>query len=84
MNTPLRKIRIKKKYSLAKVAHFVGSDAGNISRIENAKQKPSPKLAEDLVRFFDFEISELELLYPERFCADQDFDDESGDLSCDD
>lgn len=83
MVTPLRKIRLKKNLSLASVAASVDSDAGNISRIENAKQKPSPKLAEDLVKFFDFEISELEILYPERFCVDQDFNDEGEELSND-
>lgn len=77
MLTPLRRIRLKKEYSLAELASFVGSDAGNLSRIENAKQKPSPKLAEDLVKFFNFEISELEILYPERFCISDDFNDES-------
>ena len=75
MSTPLRKIRVEKKYSLAEVAAAVGSDAGNLSRIENATQRPSLRLAEDLVRFFDFEVSELELLYPERFNVECDFDD---------
>lgn len=81
MNTPLRRIRLKKKCSLAEVSSSVGSDAGNISRIENAKQKPSPKLAEELVKFFNFEISEMEILYPERFCIDEDFIDESEELA---
>lgn len=80
MSTPLRRIRLEKKYSLAEVASSVGTDAGNISRIENAKQKPSPKLAEELVKFFNFEINELEILYPERFCVDEDFKDESEGL----
>jgi len=73
--TPLRRIRDLKKYSLAEVANSVSSDPGNLSRIENGTQKPSLKLAEQLVRFFDFEISELELLYPERYEVENDFED---------
>jgi len=74
MRTPLRKIREEKKYSLAEVAISVGSDAGNLSRIETGLQKPSLKLAEDLSRFFDFEISEMELLYPERYALEGEFE----------
>lgn len=84
MRTPLRRIRIEKKYSLAEVASAVGSDAGNLSRIEKATQRPSLKLAEELVKFFNFEITELEILYPERFCIEEDFIDESEELDSDD
>lgn len=73
--TPLRKIRDEKKYSLAEVASFVSSDPGNLSRIEKGIQKPSLGLAEQLVRFFNFEITEMELLYPERYMSAMDFDD---------
>ncbi|WP_424889689.1 helix-turn-helix transcriptional regulator [Acinetobacter soli] len=75
MRTPLRKIREEKKYSLAEVANSVGSDAGNLSRIEKGTQKPSLHLAENLTRFFNFEISEMELLYPERYALEGEFED---------
>ena len=77
--TPLRRIREMKKYSLAEVATSVSSDPGNLSRIENGTQKPSVTLAERLVRFFDFEITELELLYPERYSIEDDFEDLGAD-----
>ncbi|WP_250621161.1 helix-turn-helix domain-containing protein [Acinetobacter pittii] len=38
MSTPLRQIRLKNNYSLAEVAAAVGSDAGNLSRIEKGNQ----------------------------------------------
>ena len=73
--TPLRKIRDQKKFSLSEVANCVSSDPGNLSRIEKGLQKPSLKLAEQLVQFFNFEITEMELLYPERYMSEEDFED---------
>lgn len=67
--TPLRKIRELKKYSLADVATAVNCDAGNLSRIETSKQKPSLVLAAALVDHFNKEITEVEILYPERFVS---------------
>ncbi len=75
MSTPLRQIRLKNNYSLAEVAAAVGSDAGNLSRIEKGNQKPSLQLAADLSKFFNEEISELELLYPERYVTEGCFED---------
>ncbi|HGH3665131.1 TPA: helix-turn-helix transcriptional regulator [Acinetobacter baumannii] len=75
MSTPLRQIRLKNNYSLAEVAAAVGSDAGNLSRIEKGNQKPSLQLATDLSKFFNEEISELELLYPERYVTEGYFED---------
>lgn len=65
--TPLRRIREAKKYSLAEVAEGTFCDRGNLSRIETGKQKPSLDLAAALVNFFNKEISEMEILYPERY-----------------
>jgi len=65
--TPLRRIREKKKMSLAEVAVDVNCDAGNLSRIETGKQNPSLDLAAALSKFFKNEISEMEILYPERY-----------------
>ncbi|ENF1824109.1 helix-turn-helix transcriptional regulator [Acinetobacter baumannii] len=75
MSTPLRQIRLKNNYSLAEVAAAVGSDAGNLSRIEKGNQKPSLQLAADLSKFFNEEISELALLYPERYVTEGYFED---------
>ena len=53
--------------TLNEVAHSVGSDVGNLSRIERGAQAPSPELAEKLCRFFDGEINEIQIFYPWRF-----------------
>lgn len=65
--TPLRTLRLKKNLQLNVVAQAVGTDAGNLSRIETGKQRTTPQLAEDLRKYFKDEISELEILYPERY-----------------
>ncbi|VXA58250.1 Helix-turn-helix family protein (fragment) [Acinetobacter proteolyticus] len=70
--TPLRSIRMRRKLSLAVVAEAAGTDAGNLSRIETGKQRTTPQLAESLSAYFGNEISELQILYPERFSEKND------------
>lgn len=65
--TPLRAIRTSRQLSLATVATAIGLDTGNLSRIERMTQQPSPATAEALSNFFDREITEEQILYPERF-----------------
>ena len=64
--TPLRKIRWKKNLSLQDVCLKVGIDNGHLFRIERGEQT-SPDLAERLSNFYNDEISEIEILYSERF-----------------
>jgi len=53
---------------LEQVAELVGSDSGNISRIERAKQIPNRDLAAKLVELFREDgLTEVHLFYPERF-----------------
>ena len=66
-NTPLRRARASKGLSIHQVAAAVGTNAGNLSRIERAVQAASPALAERLASYFEPDITELEVLYPERF-----------------
>lgn len=75
--TPLRSIRSRRGLSLATVASAVGTDIGNLSRIETNVQRPSLELAEKLAQFFNGEINEMQLLYPERFdvAAPKEFED---------
>lgn len=68
--TPLKKIRIDKKLSIREVANAVDTDCGNLSRIENKRQRASAFLAEKLSKFYKGEISEIHILYPERFNLD--------------
>jgi putative transcriptional regulator len=67
MNSPLKQTRLRRNGTLADVALAVGTNTGNLSRIENGKQKASPKLAEKLAKYFGYEITEIQVLYPERF-----------------
>lgn len=67
MKSPLRLVREAKGQTIVEVCRAVGADPGNLSRIENGKQKASTELAEKLVIHFAGAITELEILYPERF-----------------
>jgi putative transcriptional regulator len=65
-NTPLRNIRTRKGFSLQHVCSHVRMDNGHLSRIERG-EKTSTDIAERLSVFFENEISEIEILYPERY-----------------
>jgi len=67
MNTPLKEIRKKLGKKLIDVSHAVGTDTGNLSRIENGKQKASLDLAERIATHYENKITELQILYPERY-----------------
>lgn len=67
MKSPLRLIRESKGQTIVEVGRAVSADPGNLSRIENCKQKSSTELAEKLAKHFNHEITEIEILYPDRF-----------------
>jgi len=67
MKSPLRQIRERKGQTITEVGRAVTVDPGNLSRIENCKQKASTELAEKLAKHFHHEITEMEILYPDRF-----------------
>lgn len=69
MNSPLKRARLKRELTLQQVANEVGIDTGNLSRIERCLQIPSKELAEKLVKFFDNEVDEIQIIYPDRFDA---------------
>jgi len=69
MTSPLKQARLKRELTLQHVANEVGIDTGNLSRIERGLQIPSKELAEKLVKFFDNEITETQIIYPERIAA---------------
>lgn len=66
MKSPLRRTRETAGQTIVEVGRAVGVDPGNLSRIENCKQKASTELAEKLAKHFDGLITELEILYPQR------------------
>ncbi len=61
---------MKREQTLQQVAGAVGIDTGNLSRIERGLQVPSKDLAEKLVKFFDYEVTETQIIYPERFATE--------------
>ncbi len=63
----LRETRLRLNQTLEYVAEAIGTDAGNLSRVERGIQKPSVWMAERLAKHFDGEITEMEILYPERY-----------------
>ena len=67
MPTPLRKMRIEKKLTISEVAIATQLDVGNLSRIERGIQVPSLENAEKLSRFFKGKITEMQILYPQRY-----------------
>ncbi|MEE5046288.1 helix-turn-helix transcriptional regulator [Pseudomonas alliivorans] len=77
--TPLKQARIKRGWTLTEVSARLVSlgadrvDTGNLSRIERGNQRASATLAESLTKVFEGDITEIHVLYPERFTS------ESGD-----
>ncbi len=67
MSFALEKLRKQRNQTLAEVAQAVGCDAAHLSRVERGIFRPSPKLAERLAKHFGYAITEIEILYPERF-----------------
>ena len=64
----IRARRKELKMTLEQLALEVGSDTGNLSRIERGQQIPNRKLLSNLVELFkENEITEVHILYPERF-----------------
>ena len=70
LRTPLRKACDKRGITFKDLAKEVGTDVGNISRIQRGKQIPNSDLAAKIcAQFPDGEITELHLIYPERYMA---------------
>jgi transcriptional regulator with XRE-family HTH domain len=67
MSLSIKAARLKRGQTLTQVAQAIGTDAGNLSRVENGKQNPSPRMAARLAKHFGYEITEIQILYPERF-----------------
>ncbi|WP_158784765.1 helix-turn-helix transcriptional regulator [Pantoea sp. BAV 3049] len=72
MPTPLRKMRVEKKLTISEVAIATQLDVGNLSRIERGMQVPSLETAEKLSRFFKGKITEMQILYPQRYMKTAD------------
>jgi transcriptional regulator with XRE-family HTH domain len=58
MNT-LKHIRVSRGLMLKDVAQQVGTDAGNLSRIEQGKQNPSLALARKLASLYGISLDDI-------------------------
>lgn len=67
---PLKAARKKRGITLIDLGNKVGSNSGNLSRIERFEQTPSLGLAERIAALFAGELTEMHLLYPERYAQD--------------
>jgi transcriptional regulator with XRE-family HTH domain len=67
MKSPLRQARERRGLTLKAVADHVAMDQGNLSRVERGEQTPSKELAESLCKFFGHEVTEMQIIYPERY-----------------
>jgi transcriptional regulator with XRE-family HTH domain len=68
--TPLRILREKRGLTTTQVADAVGVNQGHYSRIENG-QGGSPEMAARIAEYFGREfITELHILYPERYASE--------------
>ncbi|WP_440517430.1 helix-turn-helix domain-containing protein [Serratia sarumanii] len=67
--TPLRKARLAAKMTIQEVAELINCDPGNLSRMERAIQRPSAEVAEKLAELFKPSLTEIQIIYPERFCT---------------
>lgn len=70
--TPLKRARTARKWTLADVSARLAQlgdpiDSGNLSRIERGIQRASATLAENLAQVFEGDLTEIHILYPERF-----------------
>ncbi|WP_258129214.1 helix-turn-helix domain-containing protein [Achromobacter anxifer] len=76
MTTPLRRAREQRKLTIQQLATAADMDPGNLSRIERGIQVPSKGLAEKLSQALDGAVSEIEIIYPERFAFEPSPNDE--------
>ena len=65
--TPLAQARAHRGLTQRGVAAAVFVDPGHYCRVEGAKTPASPELAARLAFYFDHVVTEMEILYPERY-----------------
>jgi transcriptional regulator with XRE-family HTH domain len=58
--------------TISQVSVAAGIDPGNLSRIERGVQVPSRDVAERLAQQFVGVLTELQIIYPERYATPED------------
>ncbi len=69
MKSPLRRAREQRGLTLKEVADRVAVDPGNLSRVERGEQTPSKETIDALCKYFGNTITEIQIIYPERFLS---------------
>ena len=67
MKSPLRLARERRGLTLKFVSDQVGMDLGNLSRVERGESVPAKETIEALAKFFGHEVTEMQIIYPERY-----------------
>lgn len=67
--TPLRYEREKRHLSVAQVSRDVGVDHSQYSKIELARLRATPAVAERIAKYFGHAVTEMQILYPERYLS---------------
>ncbi|MGU3313585.1 helix-turn-helix transcriptional regulator [Acinetobacter sp. M5A5_2a] len=75
MASPLARKRKELKLTVEQVALGVGCSPPNYWRIESGEQQPRKNLLQAIIRYFDGALSEMEILFPEQFASEEDFED---------
>lgn len=68
-DTPLRRVRKRKGLTLDDLAAVLGCHNSTMSRIDSGKRVATPDQAARLKKYLGRGISELQILYPERYTA---------------
>ena len=65
--TPLKKLREARGFTQAQVCKAVGIEQSTLSKMESGTNAPRKETAEALVKYFGSAITEMQLIFPERF-----------------
>ena len=67
MTTPLRLARERRGLTLRQVASSLNMDPANLSRVERGENGVSKETAEALAKFFGHDVTEMQIIFPERY-----------------
>ncbi len=70
MQTPLKAARERAKVTTYEVSRGVGMAQSHYSRVENGEAGASPEVAARLASFFGHAVTEMQILYPERYASE--------------
>lgn len=72
MKTPLQIAREKRQITQPALAEALGIHQSYYSRVERGQKRCTPVLAQKISSYFGHSVSEMEILYPERYARPED------------